>query len=242
VPPTDEPVFEMLWDCGFSGSRGLLGKTHRHCPACGGPQAPDARYFPNEDQKVAVEAHEFVGADRVCANCQTASAATAAFCGTGGAPLGDDDAEVRRVADAVVGAAPAPPPDAGAGPAAARRPRWPWIAGVLAVVAVAAVALTWTRTDSAQVTGHKWSRVVEVEQFRTVQQDSWCDAMPRDARDVRRSRKQRGTRRVADGEDCTTTDGEDDCDSEQRESKRVLRHLAPTGSTGSLRECSNNCR
>jgi hypothetical protein len=207
VASDDERTYEMLWDCEFCGSRALLGISHRHCPACGAPQDPESRYFPDEEHKVAVEDHAFVGVDRVCANCDAPSGAAAEFCGGCGAALGDDDRDVGRVADAVVGAEPAPvaptsPPER----ATPSRARWPWVVGLAAVV-VAAVSATllWTRTDTAQVTGHQWSRVVDVEQFRTVAEAAWCDALPGDAREVRRGRKQRSTRRVADGETCTTT-------------------------------------
>ncbi len=60
-----EPVYEMLWDCRHCGSKKLLGLTHRHRPQCGAPQNPSERYFPSEDEKVAVQNHVYYGADRL---------------------------------------------------------------------------------------------------------------------------------------------------------------------------------
>ena len=67
-------VYEMFWDCASCGTSRLLGKSHRHCPACGAPQDPARRYFPAESEKVAVHDHRFVGVDRVCSACETANA------------------------------------------------------------------------------------------------------------------------------------------------------------------------
>ena len=59
-------TYEMMWDCEYCGAAKLLGKSHRHCPLCGAAQNADKRYFPPEEEKVAVEDHQFVGADWGC--------------------------------------------------------------------------------------------------------------------------------------------------------------------------------
>ncbi len=41
-----EKTYEMLWDCKYCGQRKNLGLSHRHCPNCGAPQDPAARYYP----------------------------------------------------------------------------------------------------------------------------------------------------------------------------------------------------
>ena len=68
----DDAVFEMLWECAYCGTRGLLGKTHRFCPRCGAPQDTTRRYFPSDEERVAVRDHAYVGADRLCAACGSA--------------------------------------------------------------------------------------------------------------------------------------------------------------------------
>src|SRR5688500_9569109 len=90
-----ERVYEMLWDCAYCGTRKLLGKTHRFCPKCGAPQDAEKRYFPSDDEKVAVEDHVYVGADRMCGACGSAMSAKALHCSQCGAPL-EGAREVRR--------------------------------------------------------------------------------------------------------------------------------------------------
>jgi hypothetical protein len=88
--------FQMLWDCPNCGTEKLLGLDHRFCPACGTPQDPEKRYFPEEADKIAVEDHQFTGADRHCPSCDTANAALAEFCAACGSPMeGSTEAKQR---------------------------------------------------------------------------------------------------------------------------------------------------
>ena len=94
---TTEKTYEMLWDCEFCGTEKLLGKTHRHCPECGAVQNPKTRYFPSEDEKVAVEDHQFVGADRHCGACDAPNSVMAKHCTECGAPMdGTREVEVNE--------------------------------------------------------------------------------------------------------------------------------------------------
>jgi hypothetical protein len=102
----EEKIYEMLWDCEFCGSKKLLGKTHRHCPNCGATQDPTRRYFPSDAEKVAVQDHEYFGADKVCPFCQTPNGAKATFCGNCGGAL-DGAKEVSRRTSQVEGTSPA---------------------------------------------------------------------------------------------------------------------------------------
>ena len=119
-------TYEMFWDCGYCGSTELLGKTHRHCPACGAAQDAGARYFPPEDKKVAVEDHVYVGSDFVCANCSAPCSARAAHCGNCGAAIGDDDGRVTLVRERARPAAKSAPRSSGrsAGRPSKRCSRW----------------------------------------------------------------------------------------------------------------------
>ncbi|MBI4702551.1 MAG: hypothetical protein HY744_15635 [Deltaproteobacteria bacterium] len=113
-----EKTYEMMWDCEYCGKKKLLGKTHRHCPNCGAPQNPDKRYFPPENEKVAVEDHEYVGRDVLCPACQVASSRAAQCCGNCGSPLtGGKDARVQQEQVVGPGGAPAQPGQPGAAPA-----------------------------------------------------------------------------------------------------------------------------
>lgn len=93
---TDEPRYEMNWDCPACGTTGLLALSQKFCPVCGSPQDPKGRYFPPDDAKVAVGDHPYVGADVVCAACDTPNAANAEFCTACGSPLEGSKAAARR--------------------------------------------------------------------------------------------------------------------------------------------------
>ena len=100
LPRTDAQatsnVYEMLWDCQYCGTKKNLGLTHRFCPNCGAPQNPDSRYFPSDDEKVAVHNHRYVGVDVTCPACSELNSGASEFCSQCGAPL-TEAAEARRL-------------------------------------------------------------------------------------------------------------------------------------------------
>lgn len=211
---SNEPVYEMFWDCSYCGQTKNLGLTHRHCPSCGAPQQPEKRYFPPEDQKVAVQDHPFVGADRTCPACRAPSSAAAKNCGQCGSPL-DGAQAVATVADAAPiasGAAPAAPAAAmaAAAPQEKKSSRKMWIFGVLGALVVSCcvvgggLALFWKEDKAVTVTRHEWRRAIAIERYQTENDSAWCDSLPSGARVTRRARRERGTRQVQDGETCTS--------------------------------------
>ncbi len=222
---SDGKVYEMQWDCKYCGTNKLLGKTHRFCPNCGAAQDPDARYFPDDSEKVAVEDHEFVGADKICPACQTVNSAHSEFCQQCGSPLdkaesaktlsddqvirdgekftssGTRDLEKERFDSEMqrVGVQPKPGEKSG--------PNWLMLGCVgLLVVIIGAVlvGVFWKQETSAYVTGHSWERAIEIEQYSAVPGDAWCDAMPANAYSISRRSEERSSRQVADGEECST--------------------------------------
>lgn len=221
-------TFEMLWDCPACGTPKLLGIQHRHCPACGSPQDPTRRYYPSEEDKVAVEGHVYQGADRVCPACSTPNAAAAQFCVGCGSPLGADarqamgrgehqvaagqafagetakdaigDARARRDAQVRTELGKASP----ARPGMSRGLKIGLIVGGIALVLAVLVYVLffWKREATMEVEGHAWARTIEVEVFDTVHDSAWCDELPTGARNVSKSREQRGTKKVEDGQEC----------------------------------------
>jgi hypothetical protein len=192
-----ERVYEMLWDCAYCGTRKLLGKTHRFCPKCGAPQDSEKRYFPSEDEKVAVEDHVYVGADKLCSACGTAMSAKAVHCTQCGAPL-EGSREVRLV--------DAPPPPVAAPPAARRRGLASCLLPALGVAALLLVGLLvtvfWKKDAQAQVAEASWERSVAVETLQPVRDAAWCDSLPRAAYSVSRHREVRSHRQIQVGEEC----------------------------------------
>lgn len=215
----DAPAYEMLWDCRQCGSEGLLGLTHRYCPGCGAPQDPAWRYFPKDEDKVAIADHKFTGIDKVCPACDTPNGARSGFCMSCGGPL--DGAKVVQQQSAVAAAeaagkrkpaaAPPPVPPAGGGSKKAGFA----LGGVfgcgtlfaiaaLLIIAFVAVAWFWRSGAAVTVQRHAWERTIEVETFREVNEDGWCDEMPAGTRASSRTPKKRSTRDVPDGQTCVT--------------------------------------
>jgi hypothetical protein len=191
-------VYEMQWDCPYCGTKKLLGKTQRFCPGCGAPQDPAKRYFPVEEDKVAVEDHEYVGADRLCGACGSPMAAKAQHCTQCGSPL-DGAKEVRRVQEAA-----AAPQAAAAIPKRALSAGC--VVGCLGLLGLGGilflVTMLWNREVEARVVGHSWERSIAVERFEARQESAWCDELPSGAYGVSRSREVRSEREVPAGEDC----------------------------------------
>jgi len=221
-------TYEMLWDCPACGTPKLLGIQHRHCPACGSPQDPSARYYPSDQDKIAVQDHVYQGADLVCPACTTANAGAAQFCVGCGSPLGPDAkqaaaraeqqaamdqafagesikdarAEARAHRDAQVQRELHK--GATAKPGMSRGLKIGIIVGGLALVlaAVIFVLFFWKREAGVEVEGHRWARTIEVQVFDEVRDSAWCDQLPRKARSVTRKKEKRSTKKVEDGETC----------------------------------------
>ncbi len=210
----------MLWDCPFCGATKLLGVTHRHCPGCGAPQDPARRYFPSEADKVKVEDHRFTGADKVCGACGTPNGSASSNCGNCGSALdGSKEAKKASERDAASGAGTSIAAEEKARKqaerqAASRPPEPPKKSGrgclvvvvllVVAILGFVCLSMFWKKDGSFEVTGHSWSRSVDIETFGPVPTEGWCDALPSGASDVSKSSKERSTNKVPDGETCVT--------------------------------------
>lgn len=197
---SEEQYFEMLWDCPQCGTKGLLGKSQRHCPACGMAQDPSKRYFPEPGQEVEATGHQYVGVDWTCAYCDTPNAALAAFCANCGGPK-DGAKTVALVSDG-----PAAPPPA-APQAMPPRPGFPWVKLAAAVMLLLVAGLGFLffskHDETATVSALRWSRTIDVERFVAASDSAWCDSLPAGAYSVTHTREQRGTRKIEDGQECT---------------------------------------
>ncbi|MDQ3341494.1 MAG: zinc ribbon domain-containing protein [Myxococcota bacterium] len=182
--------FEMLWDCDHCDTKGLLGKSQRHCPNCGAKQNPDTRYFPEPGKAQRVDGHKYEGSDRTCLACNAPQSAKATNCTHCGAAL-DGASEVRGVVSAV-----APKP---------KRKRWPIfavIAGVFVVIFSIWYFFIRTKDEKMTVTAHRWERAIDIEEFADRDETAWQNEVPRDARMVTCHREERSSRRIKDGETC----------------------------------------
>lgn len=214
---SDGKVYEMQWDCKFCGTKKLLGKTHRFCPNCGGQQDPSWRYFPADSEKVAVQDHVYVGADKICPACQSVSAASAEFCGNCGSPL-DRAAAAATLGERKAGegatfeaenlkerqqAAQKPQAVEAAKPQSGGSKLWV-VLGIVAVVIIGGILYTAfsTKTGSAYVSGFRWEREVRLESLQAIPGSSSCESVPVSAYNIDRRREQVDTRSVPDGQTC----------------------------------------
>jgi RNA polymerase subunit RPABC4/transcription elongation factor Spt4 len=214
-------VYEMQWDCKFCGTKKLLGKTHRFCPNCGAQQDPTWRYFPSDAEKVAVQDHVYVGADKICPACKTLNAAAAEFCGNCGSPMtkaaeakkvGErqqaagqafetEDVKARQQAQQAAAQAGVPAPAKPKG-----RSRLPIIVLALAVIIGGVIfLLTRTTTNNAYVTGYRWERTIDIESLGPVaqSQNGDCSLVPAGAYNLDQRTEKVGSHQVQDGETCT---------------------------------------
>ena len=180
---------------------GAAGQDAPLLPQLRRPAGPGKRYFPPEGKETAASA-QYDGADKSCPACQTPNGAKSHNCRHCGSPL-DGAQEVGRVADQSSAA-----PKAGAATAKApgKKKWWPWaLGGVAALCCVfSGVAMFWTKDVTVTVTAHEWKREIDVESMQAVSDDSWCDSKPSDAYNVSSRREQRSTKKIPDGEECST--------------------------------------
>jgi hypothetical protein len=192
----------MLWDCPDCGTPKLLGSTHNFCPACGTAQAPEAQYPASSQHKLTLADHSFVGRDLLCLTCQTPNSAAANNCAGCGCPLagareigyrgsfgrgeafaGESgafvDAALQRARQVsakrlLAGAAA----NEAAAAEATRNRRRVIMVGLLIGVGILMFVRSRDRDVEVQITGHSWSRTIEIEQFREVEQTKSCDEVP----------------------------------------------------------------
>lgn len=186
-----EPFYEMMWDCVQCGAKGLLGVSHRHCPQCGAAQDPASRYFPEPGSEVEAKHHRYTGVDWRCTFCESPNSAAAAFCANCGGPK-DGAKDVKLATDN--------PPHTGATGSL----RWLKVVFGLVLAALAVLAYQYVNKhdETVQLADKAWTREIDVERFTPLSTSAWCDAMPGDAYQVSRTREQRDTRQVPDGQDC----------------------------------------
>jgi len=183
-------TFEMLWVCEFCETKGLLAKTQRCCPECGGKQNADKRYFPKEGEEVQVTGHKYEGADRHCPSCQNPQGAAGKNCTNCGSPM-----DGSAVVQGVVTAEP---------PAPKKSKLWILfvVLGIGAVIGIVFGVKYCNRTKDAggKVLAHSWERTVGIDEYKDHKEEKWRNEIPSDARLVVCHRAQRSTKAIPTGE------------------------------------------
>ncbi len=234
-------TYEMIWDCKFCGNKNLPAKTHKFCPTCGAAQDPQTRRFPSDEEKIEVKEHVSKGASLICPACGTPNEGDSQFCMQCGGPL--DQAARAKVTGSEVRAEnqafaagqerdlaqerlaedlPRPPT-----PARKTNPLILIVGAVLLLLICGGIifALTAKREAAAEVVEHDWQRIIFIDQFTSVRDNAWDDQVPSDAYSVSCSERQRSSRQVPDGEECSVrrVDNGDGTFSERRECNTVYR-------------------
>ncbi len=212
------PIYEMLWDCEYCGSKKLLGKTQRFCPECGAGQDPDRRYYPADNEKIAVHNHHYVGADKSCPACDHPNSGNSEYCTQCGSPM--DAAKVvdtrteqmrtereqfargenKKHSQKAASQAPSAPP-----PAPAKAKKRFWLAVIISLIAVLVFSLFfWTKEVAVEATGFSWQRLIYIDNYAPRSEGTWCNGLPRDAYQVKRERKIRDYKQIPDGQSCQT--------------------------------------
>ncbi|GAB5490851.1 MAG: hypothetical protein Phog2KO_10660 [Phototrophicaceae bacterium] len=224
---SDGKVYEMLWDCQFCGAKGNLGLTHRFCANCGAPQNPDSRYYPSDEEKVAVHDHKFVGVDVTCPACNELNSAEAEFCGQCGSPL-TEGARARTLSAETAGVGQEFQSSgsrdivkekfdaqmlSATGQSDDKKKRGTskktifMVLGIVALIISGIVgALNINKDVTVIVTDHEWERSISIQEYDDFTASSWQDSRPAGDNVTMIAgscqRQQRSTRRVADGETC----------------------------------------
>lgn len=201
----DQKNYQMWWDCAHCHKTGLLGLSHRHCPACGAPQDASRRYFPPEGQEVEAKDHRFVGADWRCSYCHSPNAIGAKFCVNCSAGQ-DGSKPIALIAEGTPRgsglAAPVTTPLVAPGK---RSPAWLWMGAALLAIAVSGVTgFMHTRDSKVTLAAKTWERKIDIERLTELRDRDWCDSMPADAYGISPSREVRSHKQVADGQTCST--------------------------------------
>lgn len=200
-------IREGRWDCPTCGTCGNRGRDVR-CPGCGDPRPGGVRfYLPAGEGEVSDAtrlAQARAGADWICEHCEASVRAGEGRCPGCGAERGGSGTQrtheygtddVPRAGRERRRGAPQPPP-----PARRRRFR-PGPVLFLAFLALV-VWLNRPREVAATVEGKAWSRAVEVQRYRTLQEEGW--SLPPEARQLRSYRAVQGHRRVLERHETRT--------------------------------------
>jgi hypothetical protein len=197
-------IREGCWDCPTCGTVGLPGRQVG-CTSCGNPRPEGVRFYLAEHAPEVNDAERLAqagaGADWICEHCGASARATQGDCPGCGAERGSSPHQQTREygMDEVPRSgkdAPAPALAAMAASAPPKRRRgWRGPAALVAVVG----GLVWWNGPvqvTATVAAKDWSRAIEVQEYRTVQEEDW--SLPQGARQKRSFRAIRDYRQVLD--------------------------------------------
>lgn len=167
----DERIVEGLWDCTYCDTKGIGGLT-KHCPRCGHPQDDDVKFYLGKkknylDADLAKEYGQ--GADWICPYCNSLNRVRYQYCSNCGAAK--DSAEKDYFSDQVKKAEKKPEPMKSKKKKSKKKL---WItSGVIFALFITILCAYWPRTYDATVATAAWTREIDIEAYRTVQESDW---------------------------------------------------------------------
>lgn len=210
--------FQMFWDCGHCGTTKLLGVSHRHCPNCGAAQDERKRYFPPEGEEVELHNHKYYGVDWDCAYCSTPNSKNNNNCvNCGGSKDGVKD--VLLVGEKAKVESPKQKLQRNisqnhnvraVGQQSVVKEKsssvWMILGAAFFILFIGFLIYGFnSKTDhTLTVVSKTWTRSIDIEEYRAVNDTDWCSSMPSDAYNVSSFRDVRSHKDVADGQTCHT--------------------------------------
>lgn len=181
-------IREGKWKCTYCDVMNL-GRDLK-CTACGAVRDQDVVFIYDENAAQVVDEAELAranaGADWLCETCGTSNPNTRNECRQCSAPRGSSQSRPEQMVETP----PLPPPPIPP-PSSSNAKRF--LGGCLGLSAIVlflfgVVMLYFTHSNEYQltVTNVQWQRSVEVENLRTVTEQSWSDQVPSGARVISR--------------------------------------------------------
>ena len=186
---------EGFWDCTYCGNREIRGSV-RICPGCGKTRAADVKFYMKGTTPVADESKVEAGPDWFCPYCDSYNPSSARFCTNCGHPREEEDKDYFEVREEQAQKQEEQEAElasvTGQGTQTVTRSR-PGAGRYVVLILILALLLTgiyslMPRDRGVTVAEKAWTRTVEVEENRLVEEDGW--SVPQDAVEVLRSQRE----------------------------------------------------
>lgn len=211
---SNQENYEMFWDCPSCHTKKLLGVTHRHCPNCGHYQEENLRYFPEENEKIALKDHIYHGVDWDCKYCSTPNSNIANFCTNCGAGK-DGTAPVKLIDNHKKSNNKNISPNQhtnhitpssnnlGSNKQDNSSMKYLFIGIPLFLILVFIILFFIKNDEKLQISSKTWERKISVERFSKLSGSEWCNSVPYNAYDITKHKEVRTYNKIPDGETCS---------------------------------------
>ncbi|MEM6316157.1 MAG: Ran-binding zinc finger domain-containing protein [Bacteroidota bacterium] len=174
-------IYEGRWDCNYCGHTGNKGPSV-HCTQCGGPRPKNVQFYLPQDARAvsnesALEAAN-AGPDWVCSNCASSNKHWDKFCGSCGSPFRSMDGDAILAEKEYDGQAV--PRSSHQVVQPVKETRRKGLSNVkrggiftIILTAIGTWLGTFNSPSQVEVMGFEWSRTVEIEAYKQVEEEAW---------------------------------------------------------------------